>query len=379
MSVTDLQLALEGLALVDHHVHGPLSGDLTRSEFEGAISESDRPAPAGTTSFDSALGFAVRRWCAPVLDLEPHAAPADYVARRRALGAAEVNRRFLRAAGVGAFLVETGYQGERLLSPAQMTKASSVPAREVVRLESLAEELAGAGIAAGEFIDKFAGLLARRSATAVGLKTVLAYRHGLDVDPTRPTHREVTAAAGTWLRGIAKGEPVRLSDSVLLRHIIWAGVDRRLPLQIHTGFGDPDLRLHRADPLLLTDFIELVEPIGTPLLLLHCYPFQRHAGFLAHAYPHVYFDVGLAVPYVGAAAASIVAEALELAPFSKILYSSDAWGLAELHHLGALLWRRAIHRVLAARVDDGEWSAADAVRVATMIGRDNAQRVYRLS
>jgi predicted TIM-barrel fold metal-dependent hydrolase len=188
----------------------------------------------------------------------------------------------------------------------------------------------------------------------------------------------VTAAAGGWLRRIASGEPARLADPVLLRHVIWAGVDRGLPLQFHVGLGDPDLRLHRADPLLMTEFIESVEPYGVPVMLLHCYPFHRHAGHLAQAYPHVHFDVGLAVNYVGSAAREIVAQSLELAPFAKILYSSDAWGPAELHYLGALLWRRALGQVLAERVRDGDWSRADAIRVATMVGRDNARRVYRL-
>ncbi len=34
------------------------------------------------------------------------------------------------------------------------------------------------------------------------------------------------------------------------------------------------------------------EPIGTPIMLLHCYPFQREAGFLANVFPHVYMDLG---------------------------------------------------------------------------------------
>ena len=81
--------------------------------------------------------------------------------------------------------------------------------------------------------------------------------------------------------------------------------------------------------------IELAEPRHVPLLLLHCYPFHRHAGYLAQVYPHVYFDVGLGVSYTGARGVAVVAESLELAPFAKILFSSDAWGPAELHHLGA--------------------------------------------
>ena len=99
--------------------------------------------------------------------------------------------------------------------------------------------------------------------------------------------------------------------------------------------------LRRSDPLLLRGFCELTQERAVPLMLLHCYPYHRQAGYLAHAYPHVYLDVGLAINHVGARAAAVVAESLELAPFGKVLFSSDAWGPPELHYLGALLWRRA--------------------------------------
>ena len=65
--------AVGALALVDHHAHPALGSSLPRAVFEKLITESDRPAPAGTTQFDSQLGFAIRRWCAPVLGLEPSA------------------------------------------------------------------------------------------------------------------------------------------------------------------------------------------------------------------------------------------------------------------------------------------------------------------
>jgi hypothetical protein len=169
-----------------------------------------------------------------------------------------------------------------------------------------------------------------------------------------------------------------VADPVLLRHLLWAGLSHGLPLQLHTGFGDPDADLRRCDPLLLRGFIERAEPSGVPIMLLHCYPFHREAGYLASAYPHVYLDVGLAVNYLGARAAAVVAESLELAPFGKVLFSSDAWGPAELHYLGALLWRRATARVLGGFVADGEWSEAEALRIAAMIGGGNARRVYAL-
>ena len=93
----------------------------------------------------------------------------------------------------------------------------------------------------------------------------------------------------------------------------------------------------------------------------------------------MYIDVGLAINHVGARATAVVAESLELAPFGKVLYSSDAWGPPELHYLGALLWRRATANVLGGWVDSGDWTVADAIRVAEMIGALNARRIYRLS
>jgi hypothetical protein len=61
-----------------------------------------------------------------------------------------------------------------------------------------------------------------------------------------------------------------------------------------------------------------------------------------------------------------------------MLYSSDAFGLAELHYLGAARFRRDLAKVTGGFVADGAWSAADAYRVGHLIGAANARRVYRL-
>ncbi|WP_020495036.1 amidohydrolase family protein [Sciscionella marina] len=367
---------IEELRLVDHHVHGALAEPADRARFESFLTESDRPAAVGTSRFDSQLGFAVRRWCAPVLGLQPHTGAGPYCARRAELGTEEVNRRLLTASGIGRFLVDTGILGAPVLGPPAMAEASGARAGEIVRLESLAEGLAADGIGATAFARRFPELLAERSATAAGLKSIIAYRHGLAFDPEPPAGHEVVRAAGNWLRARDRGGTARLADPVLLRFLLWCGIERGLPLQLHTGLGDPDLRLRHCDPALLTDWLERIERNRVDVLLLHCYPFHRNAGFLAQVYPHVYLDTGLALTHLGARAEAVLAESLELAPFGKLLFSSDAFGPAELHHLGALLWRRAMRRVLGGFVTEGAWSRADALRVARMIGAENAQRVY---
>jgi predicted TIM-barrel fold metal-dependent hydrolase len=312
-----------------------------------------------------------------VLDLPLHADATAYLARRRDLGAQEVTRRFLAASCVGWFLVDTGCRTEQTLGPEGMAASSGAVASEIVRLEAVAEEVAASGVDATHFAGRFTLTLHERARNAVALKSVIAYRYGLDFDPEAPSVGEVRRAAGQWLRRIETGAP-RLTDPVLLRHLLWAGVERGLPLQFHVGYGDPDLTLHRCDPSLMTDFLRLVGDRQVPVMLLHCYPYHRTAGYLAQVFPHVYLDVGLAVNYTGARSRAVVAESLELAPFGKVLFSSDAWGPAELHYLGATLWRRAMASILGEWVRSGDWSHADAMRVADMVGAENAKRVYRL-
>jgi uncharacterized protein len=367
---------VETLALIDHHCHGAVTDALDRNGVEALLTESPDPPPPGTSAFDSQLGFAVRRWCAPLLGLEPFAPVDEYLRRRAELGPAEVNRRLLRAAAVDAWLVDTGYQAGGLLTPPQMHQVSGAPAHEVVRLEAVAQRVAAEGTGAASFAARFAEALSAEAKHAVGLKSIAAYRYGLDFEPARPAPAEVANAAARWLRASDEGEIGTVHNPILLRHLIWSAIDTGLPLQFHTGFGDPDQRLHRSDPSLLHDFLLATRGAGTAVMLLHCYPYHRQAGYLASVFPHVYMDVGEALNHVGARSATVLAEAMELTPFHKMLYSSDAFGLPELHYLGAAGFRRDLAKVTGEFVEAGVWSAADAARVAELVGTTNARRVY---
>jgi predicted TIM-barrel fold metal-dependent hydrolase len=151
-----------------------------------------------------------------------------------------------------------------------------------------------------------------------------------------------------------------------------------MPVQFHVGYGDRDADLHRGNPLLLTGLLRAIEPSGTPVMLLHNYPYHREAGYLAQVFPNVYVDVGLATHNLGHRAAALIAETLELTPFAKFLYSSDAFGLPELYYLGAVLFRRGLSGFLQAGLDDGAWRSGDAERVAHQAAYGNARRVYGL-
>ncbi|MCL7492172.1 amidohydrolase family protein [Streptomyces sp. MCA2] len=359
--------------LVDHHCHGVLRHAPDPGTFAAYLTESDRPPAAGTTFFDTQAGFAVRRWCPPLLDLPVHCPPDRYLARRRELGPDETRRRLLRATGIGTYLLDTGLPGD-LTGPAETAEDGGGAGFEVVRLETLAERIAAGTRDAEEFTDALARAVRDAARTAVAFKTVAAYRHGLALDPAPPALGAVHTATRSWL---AAGAP-RLTDPVLLRHLVQLAVATGRPLQLHTGFGDPDLRLDHADPALLTDLVRATADTGTDLVLLHCYPYHRQAAYLASVFPHVYADIGLTLTHTGPRAAAVLAEFLELAPFGKLLFSTDAYGLPELYVVGSALFRTALATVLGDWTASGAWSAEDARRVGAMIAADNARRVYGL-
>ena len=172
--------------LVDHHCHGILTADLDRAAFEGLMNEAVGPSPLGTTLFDSALGWAIRRHCAPLLDLEPLAPAEVYLARRAELGGAEASRRLMSATGIGTLLVDTGLGPDELTPMDELAALCGGTAREVVRLERLAERVLAAGSwnFPGEVEDR---LRAARKAGAVGAKSIAAYRVGLDLPATKPS------------------------------------------------------------------------------------------------------------------------------------------------------------------------------------------------
>ena len=357
------------VALVDEHVHGCWLAAGDRRRFENALNEANtEPLADFDSGFDSQLGFAVRAHCGPLLGLPKHVDPQLYWERRSQFGEAELARLFLPAAGVSDWLVDTGI-GADVTGVSDLAEMSGGRAYEVVRLEQVAEQAARAP---GDYASAFEEILRRRAASAVGTKSILAYRGGFDGDLSEPSAPQVTEAASRWRdRG-----GVRLDDRVLLRFGLHHALRVGKPLQFHVGFGDRDCDLHKTNPLYLLDFLR--RSGDTPIVLLHCYPYEREAGYLAQAFNNVYVDGGLSVNYLGARAPAFIARLLEMAPFRKIVYASDGFGPAELHFLGATLWRNAFYRVARDFVDNEDWCESDAIRVVDLIAHDNSARIYDL-
>jgi len=369
MSLSTLAEHIENVPLVDHHVHGCWLDAPDRARFENGLNEANiEPLADFDSAFDTQLGFAVRAHCAPLLGLPRHADADAYWHRRSQHTEEALARVFLSHAYVSDWLVDTGF-ASGVADLDAFADLSDGYVHEIVRLESVAEE---AIQGSDDYATAFVRLLNERTKTAIASKSILAYRGGFDGDLSEPEPIEVANASQRWRDS---GES-RLTDRVLLRFGLHQALRLGKPLQFHVGLGDRDCDLHKTNPLHLLDFLR--NSGDTPIMLLHCYPYEREAGYLAQAFNNVYLDGGLSINYLGARSASFIGRLLELAPFRKILYSSDGFGPAELHYLGARLWRNGMRDALHGFVDAREWSEADAIRVVNLIAHGNAHRVYGL-
>jgi predicted TIM-barrel fold metal-dependent hydrolase len=369
-------MPIESAPLIDHHCHGISPAELDWKQFQALFSESYRPPPPGTNEFQKPLGLAIRAFCAPLLDLEPHATGEAYVERRLKLGAAEVNRRLMRASGLDCLLVDTGHRSSAIHTFEETGALAGRPAYEVVRLE----EVAASGVSAKNFAKAFADRLAERTQKAVGLKSIVAYRTTFAIPQTAPRPAEVEKAVGAWMKAARKAGRFRVSDPTVIRHGLWIGAEicraKRLPLQLHVGFGDPDIYMHACDPTHFTDFIAAMEKWDVPITLLHNWPFLKEAQWLSEIFANVYYDAGVILNYGAAESERILREALQIGKFQKFLFSTDAFGLAELYYLGAFLFRRAFARILDDWIADGYMSARDADEFVGLVARENARRIY---
>ncbi|HEU5214137.1 MAG TPA: amidohydrolase family protein [Gaiellaceae bacterium] len=315
---------LDGIALVDHHAHGILRAQPSLDEFRGLFSESPDPRQWPHVATGITYRRAIRE-LAELFGVEPSEEAVH--AYRLAEEPCDYAHRLLAETNTELLLLDDGFPPRDVgTSWDELAEWVGIPARPVLRIETHAAEDAATA----------------REQGYAALKTIAAYRGGLD----RVGEPVVAALEANE----ATGDP--------------------LPVQVHCGFGDSDLHLWRSDPSYLKPLVERFRE--TPFVLLHCYPYVREAGWLAHVYGNVWFDLSLTIPHVSQPARAI-REALELAPVSKLLYASDAARTPELYFLAPRWWRRALAEVLPELLPEDE-----AEEAARLILRENACRLYRL-
>jgi len=250
------------------------------------------------------------------------------------------------------------------------------PVRPILRLEPMVDRLIAAGAGAQEILA--AVEQAMRDAPAAGyfgFKTIIAYRTGLAVEPEADL-----AAADLSLKATAKLDVRRrgkaLRDLVLRRALGWAA-ELQLPVQIHTGYGDSEIRLGEANPLLLEELLRTPEGLAATIILIHgSYPWHEELAFLTLAKPNVHAELSEFNLHTVATVTDRLERVLELAPAARVLCGTDGHGAPETYWLGAILIQEAWARLRERWAGQGarqSWLAE--VEAAIMEG--NTARLYR--
>ena len=198
------------------------------------------------------------------------------------------------------------------------------------------------------------------------MKSIAAYRVGLDLDPL--------ADLGRGRRGRRGWDGRRLDDPVLIRMTLAAAVELGLSIQFHIGFGDADIRMAKVDPTLLTDWLHRHR---VPVTLLHCWPYQRQAGWLA-LHPHVHPTSGWRCTTSARPGRRRCWPRRPSWPCSASCSPRTRTAARSSTSSARSPSAARSARLLTERVEAGEWSAADATRIARLIGHGNAESVYDL-
>jgi uncharacterized protein len=375
-----MPLDLASIPIVDNHCHSLLREQpLDDEAFRIHLTESYYTEIARDDVPYSLFYQWTLRELAGLLDCEP---TADAVhSARRARGLEWLTREVVQRGNFKTWLIDTGYGADTTFSLDELRGLAPCRIEEILRLEPLIEQLIVEAADFDSFLEAYRAALADlRARGIVGLKSVIAYRSGLQLEAID----RVTAAGafGEVHRAARRDGRLRIESKPVLDHLIVIAVEESarqgVPIQFHTGLGDPDLDLTKVDPaalrLIFSDRFR-----AAPIVLLHTgYPYVRSLAYLAAMYPNVYADMGEAILFAAGEATQITRELLGLAPASKILFSTDASLVPELYWVGARLGRRALGRVLDEHVADGAIDERTALDWAERILWRNSERVYGL-
>jgi hypothetical protein len=310
--------------------------------------------------------------------------PADAAAARDARAAAgwpQYVPRLMADAGIDGLIMDAAGPLDAELYAA----IAGAPVWELVRAEPLIDMLISAGAGAHEVltgVGEFMSAAAERG--VAGFKTVIAYRTGLAVDPEASlpaAERDLAASApdrdppGSAPAARRRGKVLR---DLVFRRMLGLAADLALPVQVHTGYGDSDLRLAESDPLLLEEVLRTPEGEAATVVLIHgAWPWHDQAAYLASVKPNLYVEMSLSPIFSPVLTADRLLRLLDTAPVGRLLAGTDGHGPPESHWFAAHVLREAFDRAARVLAEAGArpgWLAAARHR---MLG-ENARRVYRL-
>jgi hypothetical protein len=250
----------------------------------------------------------------------------------------------------------------------------------IYRIEPLIADLLKQDLTWTEFKEKYDTSISERlsSGRYRGVKSIIAYRTGLDISPLSRAPDQGCQALDAIRRGLGRGSMKKLRDHLLCRAIELC-MDYDVPMQIHTGIGDVEIDLVLCRPSFLLDLLRFPVYRGCRVLLVHTgYPYHREAAYMANVLPRTYLDISEGIPFASSAAWEIIEGVVSMAPLNKICYGSDGYQVPEIMYTSAMLGKQALQDVMNGLVARGMLVEADAQKAAAGILSDNARELYQL-
>ncbi len=376
-----MTLDLSNIPVVDHHSH-PLRREQpsTPQEWLGYFTESSDPEQVlqhvpHTLFFQYAV-----QSLAELLSCEAN--PEAVLKARDGLGSRGWAELLIRDANIKTMLMDYGFRGQESYTHPEMQAILPCRIEPILRLETLAQELVLTSETFDQFIDAYVAEVEKARADGyVGLKSIIAYRTGLDI---HKWPRDEVVSAFTQVKeqsrrdGKARLASAPVNDLLVIRALEIA--DRQeMPFQFHTGFGDADVDLRLANPLCFRPWLQSGKFAHVPWVILHMgYPYLRESAYLASIYANIFVDLSLAIPFALSEAQPMLFQLLGLAPTSKLLYASDGFSVPELFWLGAKACRNALGQVLEQLVADCILTSAQSLASAEQILYRNSEKLYNL-
>jgi uncharacterized protein len=374
---------LSNIPLADNHCHGiyqtQAQADLTA--WRRLFTESSDPGMQSTHVATTLFYRRLIREMAAFFQCEP--TEETVLAARQQHDDQSLVSKFLQAANFDILFVDKGYPPpELLLSDTMVSDLANCRVAPILRVELLMQRLIAENGTLSAVVEALrAALNDVRGRGYVALKSIVAYRTGLDIRAWDID--DIEEAFAVARREVQAQGSVRLAHKPLLDtllHVAFAEAARQqLPVQFHTGYGDTDADMLLANPLNLRAVLERHEYREMPVVLLHeSYPYTKQGAYLATVYENVYFDLSYGIPYLGYhEMVDFTRAAFSVAPFTKLLYSSDAVGVPELHWVSALDGRRILGQVLGECVANGDLSSTEAEEAGVAVLHANAVQLYK--
>lgn len=377
-------LDLSSIPVIDNHCHPVLlNQQLDILQYRAYFTEASSPAFAAQHVANSVPYLWMLRQLALTLGCQSKSDENAIFAARNALDTDTLIAHLYRAANLDTLILEEAHpQPEICYPPERLGQLGHCRTARLLRLETLMQQLIVASADFDEVVTRYRLALADlRARGYVGLKSIVAYRTGLQI---RQWSTDQAVAAFREARSAIHEGKLRIQHKPLLDYLLHIAfqqaAEQQMPVQFHTGYGDSDTDMRLGNPLHLRDVLENDEYQAMQVVLLHeSYPYTQLGAYLAAIYPHVYFDLSYAIPFVDRLEMlAFTRQALGVAPASKLLYSSDGIFLPEMHWAAAMRGRGVLGQILGEMIENDEIDEQQGYQLARLVLHDTAAALYGL-